>query len=312
MPSDHLSYTRLLKAAGLGAVIGLLFDLAVTLASAPSKAFSIAQVPSSAAFLLVGFAGGWLFELFKAQTEITDRSLQSITDMEKSVDRLTRKITYQDRALTMLIDAPRHNEALSELIKASINDNFRSIPDVGVAAYLRLLSLAINHSDSYQGIQRNPFRWYKDTQAGYYLDALREKTMVAKTRLVLIDDDDLGEMKQDLANPEVMEYYWRHTGDVETYWMTVGEFRMTFPGRDVPRDLALYDRQLLVAYDESRLILRFDVVRREADVCRLFDDVMEMISRHTPTLKRVELASALQSGASSAVDAGAQDGDQRH
>jgi hypothetical protein len=75
-------------------------------------------------------------------------------------------------------------------------------------------------------------------------------------------------------------YYWRHTGDVETYWMTVGEFRMTFPGRDVPRDLALYDRQLLVAYDESRLILRFDVVRREADVCRLFDDVMEMISRH--------------------------------
>ena len=94
--------------------------------------------------------------------------------------------------------------------------------------------------------------------------------------------------------------------------MTVGEFRMTFPGRDVPRDLALYDRQLLVAYDESRLILRFDVVRREADVCRLFDDVMEMISRHTPTLKRVELASALQSGASSAVDARAQDGDQRH
>ena len=108
MPSDHLSYARLLKAAALGAVIGLLFDLAVTLATAPSRAFSIAQVPSSAAFLLVGFAGGWLFELFKAQTEVTDRSLQSITDMQKSVDRLTRKITYQDRALTMLIDAPRH------------------------------------------------------------------------------------------------------------------------------------------------------------------------------------------------------------
>ena len=86
--------------------------------------------------------------------------------------------------------------------------------------------------------------------------------------------------------------------------MTVGEFRMTFPGRDVPRDLALYDRQLLVAYDESRLILKFDVVRREADVCRLFDDVMEMISRHTPTLKRVELPSAPLSGASSAADVG--------
>jgi hypothetical protein len=65
---------------------------------------------------------------------------------------------------------------------------------------------------------------------------------------------------------------------------------MTFPGRDVPRDLALYDRQLLIAYDESKLILKFDVVRREADVCQLFDDLMEMISRGTPALKRVESA----------------------
>lgn len=56
----------------------------------------------------------------------------------------------------------------------------------------------------------------------------------------------------------------------------------------MPRDLALYDRQLLVAYDESRLILRFDVVRRDAGVCRLFGDVTEMIYRHTPSLKRVE------------------------
>jgi hypothetical protein len=115
----------------------------------------------------------------------------------------------------MLIDAPRHNEALSELIKASINDNFRSIPDVGVAAYLRVLSLAINHAERYEGIQRNPFRWYRDTDAGYYLEALREKPMTTKTRLVLVDDDDLEAMQQDLADPAVMEYYWQHTGSVE-------------------------------------------------------------------------------------------------
>jgi hypothetical protein len=58
---------------------------------------------------------------------------------------------------------------LSELIKASINDNFGSIPDVGVAAYLRVLSLAINHAERYEGIQRNPFPWYRDT------DALRKR-----------------------------------------------------------------------------------------------------------------------------------------
>lgn len=33
MRQDHLSYTRLLKAAVLGAVIGPLFDVAVTLAT---------------------------------------------------------------------------------------------------------------------------------------------------------------------------------------------------------------------------------------------------------------------------------------
>jgi len=222
------------------------------------------------AFLLVGFAAGWLFELFKAQTEVTDQSLQFLAETQKSVERLTRRITYQDRALTMLIDAPRHNEALSELIKASINDKFRSIPDIGVAAYLRVLSLAINHAERYEGIQRNPFRWYRDADAGYYLEALREKPMTTKTRLVLVDDDDLEAMEQDLADPAVMEYYWQHTGSVETYWMSVSDFRFTFPGRDVPRDLALYDRQLLVAYDESKLILRFDVVRRDAGVCRPF------------------------------------------
>jgi hypothetical protein len=288
MRQDHLSYTRLLKAAVVGAVIGLLFDLAVTLATSTARAFTVAQLPSAVAFLLVGFAAGWLFELFKAQAEVTDQSMQSLADMQQSVERLTRKITYQDLALTMLIDAPRHNEALSELIKASINDNFRSIPDVGVAAYLRVLSLAINHAERYEGIHRNPFRWYRDTDAGYYLNALREKPMTTKTRLVLIDDDDLEAMRQDLADPAVMAYYWQHTGNVETYWMSVSDFRMTFPGRDVPRDLALYDRQLLVAYDESKLILKFDVVRRDAGVCRLFDDVTEMIARHTPGLKRVE------------------------
>jgi hypothetical protein len=220
MRPDHLSYTRLLKAAVLGAVIGVIFDLAVTLGTSPKGlttkgAFSIVQVPSAVAFLLVGFAAGWLFELFKAQTEVTDQSLQFLAETQKSVERLTRRITYQDRALTMLIDAPRHNEALSELIKASINDNFRSIPDVGVAAYLRVLSLAINHAERYEGIQRNPFRWYRDTDAGYYLEALREKPMTTKTRLVLVDDDDLEAMQQDLADPAVMEYYWQHTGSVE-------------------------------------------------------------------------------------------------
>jgi hypothetical protein len=45
-------------------VIGVIFDLAVTPATSPTGlttkgAFSIVQVPSAVAFLLVGFAAGW-------------------------------------------------------------------------------------------------------------------------------------------------------------------------------------------------------------------------------------------------------------
>jgi hypothetical protein len=87
-----------------------------------------------------------------------------------------------------------------------------------------------------------------------------------------------------------MGYYWRHTGDVETYWMTVSEFRRAFPGMNVPRDLALYDRQLWVAYDEQTQTLAFDVVREDADECRLFDDLREMVHRGSPELKRVDPA----------------------
>jgi hypothetical protein len=153
---------------------------------------------------------------------------------------------------------------LSELIKASIKTTSEVFRMSASRCIYACSALPINHAERYEGLQRNPFPWYRDTDAGYYLEALREKPMTTKTRLVLVDDDDLEAMQQDLADPAVMEYYWQHTGSVETYWMSVGDFRFTFPGRDVPRDLALHDRQLLVAYDESKLILRFDVVRRDA------------------------------------------------
>ena len=288
MLPDHLSYRRLVKSAIIGALLGLAFDVVATLLTAPTSGFSVRQVPSYLGFVLVGFAGGWLFELFKAQSEVTDQSIRTLAETQQGVERLTRRMTYQDQALSMLISSPRHSEALTALIKASLSDNFRNIPYIGVPTYLHLLSLAINHSDAYEGIQRNPFRWYKERDAGHYLNGLREKEMSIKTRLVLIDDTDLDDMKADLANPEVMDYYWRHTGRVTTFWMTQSEFRKAFPRREVPRDLALYDRQLWVAYDEPTQTLTFDVVDEDAEVCRLFNDLQEMITRGAPELKRVD------------------------
>jgi hypothetical protein len=188
----------------------------------------------------------------------------------------------------MLMEAPRHHAALIELITASVDDKFRSIPDVGTAAYLRVLELAVDHAARYEGVHTSGFRWYRDTDAGHYLDGLRDKPMSVKTRLLLVDDTELAAMTADLADDEVMGYYWRHTGDVDTFWMTTSDFRTAFPGRDLPRDCAFYDRQLFVAYDEPRLVLRFDVLDPGDEMARLFDDVQELSVRHAPTLRRVE------------------------
>jgi hypothetical protein len=53
--------------------------------------------------------------------------------------------------------------------------------------------------------------------------------MSIKTRLVLVDDDDVEDLEGDLASPEVMEYYWRHTGNVATYWVSAAISAMPFP-----------------------------------------------------------------------------------
>ena len=236
----------------------------------------------------MGFAGGWIFEVFKAQTEVTDGAVRAVAVLQRDVDRLTRRLGFADQALSMLMEAPRHHEALTELIGASMSEKFRSIPDVGVAAYLRVLGLAVDHAARYEGVHTSGFRWYRDTDAGHYLDGLRDKPMGVKTRLLLVEDADLPAMKADLTDPEVMGYYWRHTGDVDTFWMSTGDFRAAFPSRELPRDCALYDRQLFVAYDEPRLVLRFDVLEQGNEMARLFDDVRELSLRHAPTLRRVE------------------------
>jgi hypothetical protein len=219
---------------------------------------------------------------------VTDGAVRAVAELERDVARLTRRLGFADQALSMLMEAPRHHEALTELIGSSVNEKFRSIPDVGVAAYLRVLGLAIDHAARYEGVHTSGFRWYRDTDAGHYLDGLRDKPMATKTRLLLVEDADLAAMHDDLADPEVMGYYWRHTGDVDTFWMSTGDFRTAFPARDLPHDCALYDRQLFVAYDEPRLVLRFDVLDPANSLGRLFDDVRELSARNAPTLHRVE------------------------
>lgn len=266
----NFNWIRLASVAFAGALI---LEVVLTFATGLRAAFTMRQIPEHLAALLVGSLAGWLFELFRVMTTTTHEAIRLATSLETSIKSLTRRITYQDEALAMLITCPRHNEALTSLIKASMEDNFRNIPLVGISSYLGFLKKAIEHSDHYEGIQRKPLCWYMQTGAGAYLSDLKQRNMKYMRRLLVIDKADETQMQADLADPETLEYYWNHTGAVSTYWITSSDFMKNFPGMEIPKDLALYDRQLLIAFNEETKMLNFDVIDQDSGIARMFDAV---------------------------------------
>ncbi|GAA1693178.1 hypothetical protein GCM10009745_43340 [Kribbella yunnanensis] len=243
------------------ALVGTLTLEAILLFSAgANNAFTARQLPSHVLAVIVGTLGGWIFELFRQLLSATSNSLEELGRLNASLGALTERIDYQETALGMLTSCPRHNDALSKLIRSSMSDNFRNIPYVGPAAYLGYLRSAVEHSDGYEGIQRNTLRWYQESGATAYLQELKSKRMKFKTRLFVIDDDEAEQMERDLADEELLAFYWQHTGDVASYWITVSDYRRNYPALIIPRDFALYDHTLLITYDEDKQILSFDVL----------------------------------------------------
>jgi hypothetical protein len=286
MSDRELNVGRLALVAVLGALI---LETVLTFATGLRTAFTVRQVPAHLSALLVGALAGWLFELFREMTRTTTETLRVAVKMQERFEALTAKITYQDEALNMLLTCPRHNDALSQLIRASIGDNFRNIPLVGAPSYLAFLRRAVVHSDGYEGIQRRSLRWYKDTGSGAYLSDLRRRNMKYKTRLFIIDEAEFDQWTCDLDEDEYLKYYWINTGDVATYWMTSGDFLANFPGWTAPpKDLALYDRQLLISYDEQARMLSFDVLDKDSDIARLFQLIEQLAMQGIPALHRLE------------------------
>jgi len=251
----------------------LILEIILTFATGLNIAFTAREIPTHLAALLVGSLAGFLFELLRQMTEAANRTMRKATDLQIGIQALTAKITYQDEALEMLNSCPRHNEALTSLIKASMADNFKVIPFVGVSSYLEFLKKAVDHSDGYEGIQRNPLSWYKETGAGSYLSDLKRRHMSCKKRLLIIDESDELQMKADLEDADTLEYYWGHTGAVTTYWIKAADLKAKLPRLEIPEDLALYDRQLLIKFNETTQILTFDVIDAEHSIRRLLDAV---------------------------------------
>lgn len=284
MAVQRIGSQRMVGVALLGAVT---LEAILIFSIGFSQAMTVRQIPSHVAAIVVGALGGWLFDLFKDLHASTRSSLREVELLTAGVDALTRKIRYQEQALDMLLECPRHNEVLTLLIKASMSDNFRHIPYVGTSDYLRFLEKAIEHSDGYQGVQRRSLRWYREQGATSYLDGLRERRMHNKTRLIILDVDEFEAMSEDLEDEDLLAYYWRHTGDVDTYWISSAAFLKNLPGSNLPKDFALYDQGLLVSYDEERQILTFDTVDASAAERKIFEAVHQHTLHNTGIFNKV-------------------------
>jgi hypothetical protein len=274
MRDSDIKIVRLAIVSLCGAVILEIIVIFATFGASPRAAFTVREIPTHLAAIVVGGLAGWFFELFREMTGTTAEILHVAKGMQTEFEALTAKIRYQDEALTMLTRCPRHNEALTSLVKASISDNFRLIPQVGAPDYLDFLQRAIVHSDGYEGIQRNSLSWFRETDGGAYLNALKVRKMRHKTRLFIIDETILDQWNRDRKDEECLRYYWSNTGDVKTYWITVSDFKKNFPAwPSPPEDLALYDRQLLIAYDQPGKLLRFDILDEASPEIRLFETI---------------------------------------
>ncbi len=190
------------------------------------------------------------------------RELQSgVQKFMKDADELTLKLELQKDILSLPLQCPRYGEVLVSLIRQSAA-KFHAIPNVSALAYLDVLKNAITHSDEYQGVQRRPPRWFLEEHRNgeTYLETLRDSEITRKTRIFVIDDEDIPAMEEDIAS-SVMGRYWELTGaDTETYWIPLTHLRRFVPGMDEPRDCAVYDRCLFIEYDSDTHLLSFDVL----------------------------------------------------
>ncbi len=216
----------------------------------------------SAAAALVGALLGLAWDLGRELRESLQR-LEHIAEGAES--RLENIAARAEARLGLVTDLPfaellrpdaGHIGVLCRLIGDALK-SVRAMANVDAGQYLKYLEGALTVSQSYEGIQRFPIRWFRQGAASYYLSQLRDQKMTRKVRLFILEDRFEAEMNADLANPELLEFYWLHTGDVPSYWILESELKTL--GLPIVEDCALYDKRLLIQYDESRRVLCFAV-----------------------------------------------------
>lgn len=288
----------------LFAVAGAVIEVVVTLLTGSQDPFSVEQLRPTLAAFFVGAVVGWLIDLCRHLQDSAGDTVETAAELRRStdaamqtlltqVDSLTRRITYQDQALDLLLSSRRHHDALSKLVQTSITDNFRYIPRVGLPDYLDFLRLAVEHADGFEGVHLRALRWYRENGIKEYHVDLRRKQMHYKRRWIILPDDQADAMEADVHDPAVLDYYWSNMGDVETYWMRKADFTRNLPKYEEPRrDMALYDREMYFSYEEDRQLLYFDVLTPASPQFQMFDQLHQIQQRGVDWIRQVPRAAS--------------------
>jgi hypothetical protein len=235
---------------------------------------SIRKLSEIAAAFVVGALVGFVVELLRQVSEEAHVSMIRFERINQSFASLEQRVSFLDAGVEMLLRCPRHGDLLNAMLRRLLKDGvFATEGD-----YLTYLGRAIENSDEYQGVQPCSLRSFKDFAA--YLDELNGRMMRSKTRIFILDEEQASLMEEDLANQEILDLYWNKSQGVRSFWVRQSELKAlepfitkglcTNPFMETPADFALYDGQLLIAFDPQNSILTFDVVAPDSPFKAIF------------------------------------------
>lgn len=222
--------------------------------------------------LVVGGVIGWLYGLALHLLFVSNSALDRLNELSCVVD-------FQKGPLSLILSAKRHAKSIDALLNDSVREQYKCISNVDENRYLSYLMTAISYSNRYDGIQRNPIRWFlpNNTEIGEeYLKYLRDKQMDSKRRIFIVKNGD--EMVDDICDDSTLSYYWENTGkDMKTFWITEDDFNRSYNKIQIPDDFALYDSELIIQYNEKSQTLFFNIENANSKNLELFERLDEQL-----------------------------------
>jgi hypothetical protein len=237
---------------------------------AVDAAFNVEDLrgPGLLPYLASAFVGcivGWMYDLGTRMSETTAESIRKMSE-------LSHILEFQRPPLRMLVTAKAHAATIGLLLRESIGEQYRTIALVDPNRYLSFLKQALHSSHQFNGIMRNTIVWFRDNAEGPgYMQDLARRGMREKIRVFVIDDDKAKAMEEELADAQLMAFYWQQSGSVASYWIRVSDLLTNYRDLAVPDDCVLFDSELLIRYDAPRQTVFFDIADEHGLERRIFD-----------------------------------------